>query len=356
MKKLLAALLAVVIAGSMSIPAFAEEFETVDLFVAADEPVTEEVPDEPPVVDDTPTPEEDRRKGDVNGDSVVDIEDAAGMINHINAVVALSDDDFWAADLNEDELVDIEDVVIVLDEICGNDRTLVPAPEPPKEEPKTDPQPPKEEPKNDPETPLRSKKIDVKVTMQSPELPTGCEVTSLTIALNHAGYDVSKVTMARDFLPRMDFYWWNGTLYGADFTYVFAGNPDNNWSYGCLAPCIVEAGNRYLESVKSKQKMKNLTGTEFDDLLKNYISKDKPVLVWITCNDLIAPRYTDSWYTPEDKYVTWLANEHCVVLTGFDLDKNEVYTADPMAGTKTYPLELFKQRYIEMGKNSVTIE
>lgn len=351
MKKLLAAMFAIVMAGCISVSAFAEEAVSVELYATADEPVA---------ADETPTGQEERKKGDINGDGTIDIEDAVSIINHINAYSALNDDSLAAADINGDEFVDIEDVVIILDEICGVDRTIVPAPEPPQQEepqpepPQTEPELPKEDPPK-PE-PVRSKKIDVKVTMQSPELPTGCEVTSLTIALNHAGYDVSKTTMANDFLPRMDFYWWNGVRYGADFTYVFAGNPNNGWSYGCLAPCIVEAGNRYLESVGSKQKMKNLTDTEFDDLLQDYIAKDKPVMVWITCCGLIAPRYTDSWYTPEGKLVTWLANEHCVVLTGFDLDKQEVYTADPMSGTVTYPMELFKQRYNEMGKNSVVIE
>lgn len=350
MKKLLAALLAVIAAGSMSVSAFADEIKVLSVDAVADEPVTDTT---------ETTPEEDIIKGDINCDGVIDIEDAVSIINYINAITPLDSRQLIIADLNNDELVDIEDAVIILEEICGNDRSVPetdPQQEPEPEEPVKEPEPEKPVKEPEPEKPVRSKNIDVKVVWQSPELPTGCEITSLTIALNHAGYDVSKTTMARDYLPRMDFYWWGGRLYGADYTYVFAGNPDNNWSYGCLAPCIVDAGNRYLDSVKSEQKVKNLTGTEFDDLLKNYISKDKPVLVWITCNDLIAPYYTDSWYTPDGKYVTWLANEHCVVLTGFDLDKNEVYTADPMSGNKTYPYALFKQRYEELGKNSVVIE
>lgn len=43
--------------------------------------------------------------------------------------------------------------------------------------------------------------LDVDVIYQRPELPTGCEVTSLTALLQYLGFDVDKTTMAEDFLP-----------------------------------------------------------------------------------------------------------------------------------------------------------
>lgn len=39
--------------------------------------------------------------------------------------------------------------------------------------------------------------------MQMPELPTGCEITALTMVLNYYGFDVDKVTLATEYLPTM---------------------------------------------------------------------------------------------------------------------------------------------------------
>lgn len=89
------------------------------------------------------------------------------------------------------------------------------------------------------------KLINVKNVLQKPELPTGCECVSLTILLNHLGYNVDKLTLARNYLPKMDFYWSNGIYYGADFRTTFAGNPESSSSYGCYAPCIVTTANNY---------------------------------------------------------------------------------------------------------------
>ena len=41
--------------------------------------------------------------------------------------------------------------------------------------------------------------------LQNPELPTGCEVTSLTQTLNYLGFNIDKLTLADNFMP-MDFH------------------------------------------------------------------------------------------------------------------------------------------------------
>lgn len=58
-------------------------------------------------------------KGDVDGSGVVDIEDVANLINHINGVKALSDEALAAADMNADGTVDIEDAVYMINSIIG---------------------------------------------------------------------------------------------------------------------------------------------------------------------------------------------------------------------------------------------
>lgn len=198
--------------------------------------------------------------------------------------------------------------------------------------------------------------IDVKNIMQYPELPTGCESVALTILLNHMGYDANKMTIVRKYLPKLDFYWQNGMLYGANFRYTFAGNPESYYAYGCYAPCIVTTANRYLADQNSGDTAVDLTGTEFDDLLKEHIVNDEPVLIWITSSDLHEPFYTDVWNTPEGDVVQWLAYEHCVVLTGYDLTNKKIYVADPLVGNTSYDYNRIKQRYNDMGKQAVYIQ
>ena len=53
----------------------------------------------------------------------------------------------------------------------------------------------------------RNVKLNVKCILQNPELPTGCEITSLTTVLNYYGYNVSKTTMSDDFLENQMMRW-----------------------------------------------------------------------------------------------------------------------------------------------------
>ena len=44
---------------------------------------------------------------------------------------------------------------------------------------------------------------DFEIIEQYPELPTGCEITAMTMVLNYYGYNVDKVTMALDYMPKV---------------------------------------------------------------------------------------------------------------------------------------------------------
>ena len=58
--------------------------------------------------------------------------------------------------------------------------------------------------------------IDVPTILQYPELPNGCEITSLTAVLNYFGIDVHKTEMADDYLPQKPFGYENGGKTGPD--------------------------------------------------------------------------------------------------------------------------------------------
>ena len=198
-----------------------------------------------------------------------------------------------------------------------------------------------------------SKKLDVNCIRQNPELPTGCEVTSLTMLLNHYGFGVSKLQLA-DIMPKFNFYYIGSELYGADFMTTFPGNPASGSGYGCYTPCMVTTAEKYFNLIGNDEYyLENLTGTDFDRLL-SYVAADKPVLIWATIS-MIEPYYTTTWTTPEGNRVTWYANEHCLLLTGYDKNTGTVYVNDPLKGKTSYAMSVFKLRYNQMGKYAAVL-
>ena len=81
--------------------------------------------------------------------------------------------------------------------------------------------------------------INMEHISQYPDLPSGDEVTSLAMVLNFLGYDVDKNELC-------DLYLDKGPVGYTSFYEANVGNPRNAYnSYGCLAPVIVKAGNRF---------------------------------------------------------------------------------------------------------------
>lgn len=178
---------------------------------------------------------------------------------------------------------------------------------------------------------------------QYPELPTGCEITALTSVLNYYGYNVKKETMADDYLKKG-----SGSFYE-----MFLGNPrKKEGSYGCMAQPIADAANLYFKKNSISRKAVNISGSEFDKVL-DYVAEGYPVIVWNTIN--MKPAYESKKLVLGGKTYTWIAPEHCVVVTGFDRDANEVYAADPASGLVTRNLSTFKQRYNSLKKQAVYI-
>ena len=199
----------------------------------------------------------------------------------------------------------------------------------------------------------RSHKIDVNCILQNPELPMGCEAVSLTMVFNYFGYNADKMSMATYYMPRADVYYdETNTMHGPDFRYTFAGDPADPKAYGCLAPCMITTAQNYLNDVGGGLSTFDASGSSFEDLLTNYIDNDIPLLLWVT-GGLVQPYYSHTWITPSGEQMSWLKYEHCLVLTGYDLDKGIVYVADPLAGNVAYSYDLVKQRYYELGQQSM---
>lgn len=184
--------------------------------------------------------------------------------------------------------------------------------------------------------------IPVQWISQYPELPTGCEVTCLTMLMNYYGYPVTKTVMASEYLPKGE----------GDFREKFVGNPFSEQGFGCYAKPIVTAANRYFKEKNVQARAVNISNSSFETLL-DYVRMGIPVITWNTMN--MQPSYdTRSWET-EKGTVTWRAPEHCVVLIGYNLEARTVWVADPVVGIVERDLELFQHRYQELYSQAVYI-
>ena len=217
---------------------------------------------------------------------------------------------------------------------------------------------------------LTTMRESVLLTVQSvcqysqPALPTGCECAALTTLLKHCGFGVTKNEIASKYLKKIPFVSkkvkgkkGETVLYGADPNEAFPGDPQDENSYGCYAKPLVDAANKYLETQETTLRAKDLTGKKLSALYK-YVNNGTPIVVWAT-NGLKASKKTDSWVTTEGKEITWLYNEHCLVLVGYDEKKKIVYCADPSkreTQPQKYDAKLFEKRFKEQGSHAVIIE
>lgn len=194
---------------------------------------------------------------------------------------------------------------------------------------------------------ISSYNIELYCIMQNPELPTGCEITSLGIVLQYYGFEIDKCYLSDNYLPKGKI----GTVTAWD---AFLGDPRYDWCYGCYSPVIVKAANSYLSDydINNEYIVEDISGIEFENLY-DYIVQDIPVIIWGSI-DMKESFYTKTWNIDGEDF-TWKAPLHCLVLTGFDKEANIAYVSDPLEGNITYPLDIVKQRYEEMYSQAVII-
>lgn len=202
--------------------------------------------------------------------------------------------------------------------------------------------------------------MEVDPILQLPELPTGCEITTLAMLLDAVGFQVDKVQLAEGYLTCKS----EGE---ATFQQAFIGSPYDSAGYGCYAPVIVDTARKYLAAQNSGRIVKDLTGAKFEDLLRE-VASNHPVAIWASI-DLVDIQevyaytiynYTEtnsdgSTSTPKDLDVYWLENEHVYLLKGYDLDRNVVIVNDSLNGEMEYDMDRFKECYEQCYKQAVII-
>lgn len=188
--------------------------------------------------------------------------------------------------------------------------------------------------------------IGVYPLAQYPDFPTGCEVTSLTMVLNYEGFDVTIGEIADEYLEK-------GEPASESYREIFWGDPRSPEAFGCFAPVLVNAANKYLEEQKSEKRAIDLSGADFEELYEE-LRYGYPVIVWGSMyidQDIVE---IGSWEI-DGETVTWPGNEHCMVLTGFDLENDTVRVCDPLRGIMVYDRESFESHYLQMEKQAIVI-
>lgn len=196
---------------------------------------------------------------------------------------------------------------------------------------------------------------DFPVILQTPELPTGCEITALTMLLRYYGLPAEKTTMAAAYLPKTPLNLTggeDGRLYGPDFTRYFIGDPFTQGGYVCGTGAILTAAERYLQDMESSLQAVDLSGSAPQELYRR-VSGGQPVLVWVTIS--MEDRWgTQGWYTQEGEFVEWSRNDHAAVLTGYTQDT--VTICDPISAQITYEREQFEKVFASRGNLCVVLE
>ncbi len=189
-------------------------------------------------------------------------------------------------------------------------------------------------------------KLNVPLEKQLPDLPNGCEVTSLAMLLKYYDVDVSKLELSSNIKHVSSFI-------GNDYR----GNPHIGF-VGYMS--IKNAGwcvyNEPLYDVAKKytKRIRNYTGNDFVRVLK-LVSKGHPVMIITT---LKFDRVNDmqTWSTKQGK-VNVTPSSHACVITGYNKKKGIVYVNDPYGvKNKKVGLKKIEASYNQQGKQALYIE
>ena len=195
----------------------------------------------------------------------------------------------------------------------------------------------------------------VEIIYQNPELPNGCEVTSIAMVLASAGSPADKLTLYRDFLPKSDFSQIDGRCYGPNPEKWYVGDAaDLKGGWYCFEGPAVQAANGWLEEQKSTLRARAVTGLDRAGL-DRYARDGVPLAVWVTLG-YAEPRYSEFIWTLEDgtAYQPY-SNLHCVVLAGVR-DDGQYIIADPINGFTTVDKDAFWSSFSAMGCRAVAVE
>ncbi len=189
---------------------------------------------------------------------------------------------------------------------------------------------------------------DIVNILQNPELPEGCEITSLAILLNYLGFDITHTYLADNYLEQ-------GEAGKTNFYEKNVGNPrEAGKSWGCYAPVIVKSANRFLLENESRLRAFDLSGYDISELYYQ-VSMGNPAIVWVTM-DFEEPYLKNPW-TVDNEVFWWKYPLHCVVMSGYDFEAGTVTLTDPMKNEPVIvDIQTFETRFRQMESQAVVIK
>jgi uncharacterized protein YvpB len=204
---------------------------------------------------------------------------------------------------------------------------------------------------------MAAKLIKVDYMNQSDKYPTGCESISTIMCLHYWKIDITPEEFIDKYLEKGNIDEKNGQLFAPNPFDKFVGSPYSKFSFGCYEPVIEKALNKLMSDKQLSFEVKNLNNAPMDTIIKEYIDKNIPVIFWATM-DLKESFFTRIWTVPEtgEKY-QWKAREHCMLLVGYDNEKDGYYFNDPLNnnGIILYNKALVEKRHEEQFSNAIAI-
>lgn len=197
--------------------------------------------------------------------------------------------------------------------------------------------------------------LDVPFIDQRAKYPTGCESVSAVMVMRYYGMDISPEyfidhLLAKGGTPVKDS---SGTYFGDDPRKVFLGSPYSEAGWGCYAPVIVDAVNKYIDH--DKFEVKAVYNQSPDALCRQYIDKGVPVLFWATAD--MAPSYVGkTWYiSGTSETFTWTGPMHCLVLVGYN--SSGYFFNDPLQSKSFYYAKSkVTKAYNALGRQAVVLQ
>jgi uncharacterized protein YvpB len=174
---------------------------------------------------------------------------------------------------------------------------------------------------------------------QMPELPRGCEVTSLAMLMNAHGIGATKMGLA-DEIAKVGF--------PGDPNLGFVGNMYNysRSGYGVYHGPIYDLLSNYADFAL------DMTGCEFDDLLY-FLGNGMPV--WVVTNSTFRelPSSEFSYWNLESGRIKITYRDHSVLAVGYD--QSYIYINDPLGNATRVTRDNFRRAWVQMGSQAVTI-
>lgn len=187
--------------------------------------------------------------------------------------------------------------------------------------------------------------LDIKPILQMPEFPTGCESVSLAMALSYVTMtNVEPADIVDHYLPISKT---NG------FVATFFGDPRSEGGGGCYPPAIITAANDYFKDSEINLYALDATGINAEQI-KHYIENGFPVIIWTTMY-MCEPHFRNQFEEYNGQKYQWYTSEHCVLIKGYNPEKNVFIINDPLIGEVERDIDEFMEISDKIGNLAVII-